>query len=113
MVQTVPHIIHGDVLADSDVSFLAVHSSVSGQKIAQVPIADQAQCHQAVQAAQAAFESWSATPPVKRAQILFKFRDLLEKHQAKLAALVTREHGKTLDDATGSIMRAIEVLDDM
>jgi len=111
MVQTVPHIIHGDVLADSDVSFLAVHSSVSGQKIAQVPIADKAQCHQAVQAAQAAFESWSATPPVKRAQILFKFRDLLDKHQAQLAALITREHGKTLDDATGSIMRAIEVVE--
>ncbi|NCT56984.1 MAG: CoA-acylating methylmalonate-semialdehyde dehydrogenase [Legionella sp.] len=114
MVQTVPHRIHGmhdDGSADSHVGFLAVHSSVSGEKIAQVPIAGEAQCYQAVQAAQQAFLLWSAVPPVKRAHILFKFRELLEKHQAELAAMVTREHGKTLDDAVGSILRAIEVVE--
>ena len=88
MVQTVPHVINGDLLADSQASFIAVHNPASGHKISQVAIAGEALCHQAVQAAHAAFESWSATPPTKRAHILFKFRELLEKHQAELAAIV-------------------------
>lgn len=111
MVQTIPHVINGDLITDNQASFLDVHNPASGKQIAQVGVAGQALCHQAVGSAQKAFESWSATPPAKRGQVLFKFRELLEKHQAELAAIVTREHGKTLDDATGSIMRAIEVVE--
>lgn len=111
MVQTVPHVVHGEWVEKSQVSFLAVYNPALGQKIAQVAIAGEALCHQAVQSACIAFQSWSATPPVKRAQVLFKFRELLIKHQVELAALVTREHGKALDDAAGSIARAIEVVD--
>jgi malonate-semialdehyde dehydrogenase (acetylating) / methylmalonate-semialdehyde dehydrogenase len=111
MVQTVPHVINGDWVTDSQASYIAVHNPATGQKVSQVAVAGEARCHQAVQAAQTAFESWSATPPAKRAHVLFKFRELLNKHQAELAALVTREHGKTLEDAAGSIARAIEVVE--
>ena len=66
---------------------------------------------EAVAVAKKAGHSWSQTAPIKRARILFKFRELLEKNQLDLAPIVTREHGKTLDDAKGSVARAIEVVE--
>lgn len=111
MVQTIPHIINDALITDTQGSFIAVHNPASGKQIAQVAIANEDVCQQAVASAEKAFEAWSVTPPIKRAHVLFKFRELLEKNQAELAALVTREQGKTLEDATGSILRAIEVVE--
>src|SRR5207244_12185650 len=65
----------------------------------------------AVRAATAAFPGWRDTPPVRRARILNKFRDLIEKHQKELATLISEEHGKVFLDAMGSIQRGIEVVE--
>jgi malonate-semialdehyde dehydrogenase (acetylating) / methylmalonate-semialdehyde dehydrogenase len=112
VVDVVPHNIGGEaVLPQAGALLLPVHNPGTGEQIGQVAIADEGLCHQATQHALQAFKIWSKKSPIKRAQVLFRFRALLEKNQDELAALVTREHGKTREDAKGSILRAIEVVE--
>ncbi|KTD20162.1 CoA-acylating methylmalonate-semialdehyde dehydrogenase [Legionella londiniensis] len=111
MTYTVPHYLNGQLFINSDTESKPVYNPAYGEIIGEVYFADKAICDQAVNSAKEALASWSDTPPIKRARILFKFRELLEKHQLELAKIVTREHGKTLDDAKGSVARAIEVVE--
>jgi malonate-semialdehyde dehydrogenase (acetylating)/methylmalonate-semialdehyde dehydrogenase len=76
-----------------------------------VPLAGSADVDAAVTAAAAALEGWAATPPLRRARVLFRFRELLERHADALARIVTGEHGKVLDDARGEIVRGMEVVE--
>jgi malonate-semialdehyde dehydrogenase (acetylating)/methylmalonate-semialdehyde dehydrogenase len=59
-------------------------------------------------AAKAAFPAWRNTPPAKRAQVMFRFKQLLEQNEARIAQLISEEHGKTLEDAAGELKRGIE-----
>lgn len=111
MVYTVHHYIDGQIVSERDAKTHPIYNPALGEQIAQVGFAGQDTCNMAIQAAKKAWVSWSQTPPSKRARIFFKFRELLEKNQNELATLVTREHGKTIDDAKGSIARAIEVVE--
>ncbi|MCP0914721.1 CoA-acylating methylmalonate-semialdehyde dehydrogenase [Legionella sp. 27cVA30] len=111
MVYTVPHFIDGKAYSDDETHALDIYNPALGEKIGQCFIADKRVCAHAVEAASKAWPTWADTPPLKRARVLFKFRELLEKHQSELAQIVTREHGKTLEDARGSIARAIEVVE--
>ena len=65
----------------------------------------------AIEAAHAAFPAWADTPAVERARLMFRFKHLLEQHFEELSAIVTREHGKTLDESRGSVRRGIDVVD--
>ena len=65
----------------------------------------------AVRSARAAFPAWAATPPLMRARVMFRFRDLLERNARALAAIVTAEHGKVLSDALGEVTRGMEVVE--
>lgn len=111
MLYSVPHYINGRAYHDDTCAMSPIHNPALGEPVGQVGFATQATCQQALKSAKEAWTNWSQTPPVKRAHILFKFRELLEKHQLELARLVTREHGKTLDDAKGSVARAIELVE--
>ncbi|MFA5959019.1 MAG: CoA-acylating methylmalonate-semialdehyde dehydrogenase [Tatlockia sp.] len=111
MVYQVPHYINGKALETNGSQSHTLFNPASGQAIGEVHFANETLCNEAVAAARAAFPAWAETPPIKRARILFKFRHLLEKYQLDLARIVTREHGKTLEDAKGSIARAIEVVE--
>lgn len=82
-----------------------------GEVIAETPRGDAATADEAVEAAAAAFPAWAETPPTERARVLFRFKMLLEEAFDELAALVTREHGKTLVEARGSIRRGIEMVE--
>src|SRR5439155_19971644 len=64
-----------------------------------------------VGAAGGALPAWAETPPVERAGLMFRFRDRLDRHAGELAALVTREHGKTLAEARGSVQRGVEMVE--
>lgn len=88
-----------------------VTNPASGEVIRHVPLANRADIDNAVAAARAAFPGWRDTPPLRRSRILNKFRDLLETHRAELAQLASEEHGKTLEDAAGSVQRGIEVVE--
>jgi malonate-semialdehyde dehydrogenase (acetylating)/methylmalonate-semialdehyde dehydrogenase len=83
----------------------------TGQPVTQVPYCTREEVQDALQAAHAAFLSWRQCPTPQRARILFRYRHLLEEHQEELAALVTREHGKTLEEGRGSVQRGIEAVE--
>jgi malonate-semialdehyde dehydrogenase (acetylating)/methylmalonate-semialdehyde dehydrogenase len=106
----VPHWINGKRVASS-VNTLNVVNPATSQVIGTVCMGDSVIVDQAVSAAREAFISWSMITPLKRARFLGKFKLLLEQHHDELAAIVTREHGKTLDDARGSVQRGIDVVE--
>src|SRR5690348_11721943 len=111
MSYTVPHYINGKFVATKNAFLHPIYNPATGEIIGQTVFADKITTEQAIQAAKAAQPEWAAMPAVKRARILFKYKELLEKHIAELAELITKEHGKTLADAKGSIMRGVEALE--
>jgi malonate-semialdehyde dehydrogenase (acetylating) / methylmalonate-semialdehyde dehydrogenase len=88
-----------------------VFNPATGQVSGRVALASTGEVAQAVAAAKAAFPRWADTPPVRRARVLFKFLELLNKHRDELAHLVTAEHGKVFTDAQGEVTRGIEVVE--
>src|SRR3954471_10082279 len=85
-----------------------VYNPSTGDVIAEAPAGGAAEVNAAVEAAQAAFPAWRETPPVERARVFFKYRQLIEANFDKLCATVSREHGKTFAEARGSIFRGLE-----
>ena len=90
---------------------LPVYNPASGQVIEQVPMSGSREVDAAVQAATAAYATWSRTALMERVRLMFRFKALLEQHFEDLAAIVTRHHGKTLDESRGEVRRGIEVVD--
>lgn len=88
-----------------------VFNPATGEVARMVALADAATLDSAVQAAQDAYPAWRQTPPQKRAQILFRFKQLLEQHAEEICTLITLEHGKVIDDAHGELSRGIEVVE--
>ena len=88
-----------------------VTNPATGEVIRHVPLGNAQDVDAAVRAATAALPAWRASPPLRRARILMRFRELMDAHKKSLAAIVTEEHGKTLADAEGSITRGIEVVE--
>ena len=111
MVNRLGHFIDGERVQKVNSRYADVFNPASGEIIARVPLASNHEVKQAVEAAAAALPAWMATPPQKRAQVMFRFRELVLKNMDQLALLVSREHGKTLEDAAGSITRGLEVVE--
>ncbi len=88
-----------------------VTNPATGEVVRHVPYANAADVDAAVRSADASFPAWRAAPPLRRARVLMRFRELMEAHKKDLAKIVTQEHGKTLADAEGSITRGIEVVE--
>ncbi len=109
--QDLGHFIGGRRVAGRSGRAGDVFNPATGRRTAKVAFASAEEVRSAVAAARAAVPGWATTPPVLRARVLFKFRDLLERHRADIAALVTAEHGKTLEDAAGSVTRGLEVVE--
>lgn len=88
-----------------------VFDPATGRVQARVPFADAVELDAAVQAAKAAFPAWAAWPALRRARCLFRLKQLIEQRADDLAAIITREHGKVLDDARGEVQRGLEVVE--
>jgi malonate-semialdehyde dehydrogenase (acetylating) / methylmalonate-semialdehyde dehydrogenase len=110
-LESVPHWIGGKAVGGESKSFANVFNPATGEVKRRVPLDATAELEQAVAAATAAFPEWSSLPPLRRARVLFRFRDLLETHTDRLAAIITSEHGKVLDDARGEVTRGLEVVE--
>lgn len=108
---TLPNFIHGSWTASSGTGTVPVHNPSSGEVIAETPLSPAADVDAAVQAAAAAFPAWRDTAVGRRTAIFFRYKELLEQHAEALAALVTRENGKTLAEARGDVRRGIEVVE--
>jgi malonate-semialdehyde dehydrogenase (acetylating)/methylmalonate-semialdehyde dehydrogenase len=83
----------------------------TGKVIARVPFSTAGEADAAVKAAAEVLPKWSETPAVERARVMFRFRALIESHFDEMAALVTREHGKTLAEARAEVQRGMEVVE--
>src|ERR1700730_14827828 len=88
-----------------------VFNPPTGERRRRVALGGAAEVDRAVKAAAAAFPGWAATPPLSRARVLFKFRELLERDGDAIARLITDEHGKVLSDAKGELVRGTEVVE--
>jgi len=110
-VRNIPHWINGNAVSGTSGRTSKVYDPATGQIQATVPLANQAELNAAVDAAQAAFPDWSAQPPLRRARVLFRFRELLDQRTDELAAILTSEHGKVLSDAKGEVTRGLEVVE--
>ncbi|HXH02667.1 MAG TPA: aldehyde dehydrogenase family protein, partial [Candidatus Competibacteraceae bacterium] len=103
MPQMIPHYINGRPVDGQSSRTSPVYNPATGEQTGILPLATETEVNEAVAAAQAAFPAWAATPPLRRARVLYKFRELLEANADRLAALITAEHGKVLDDARGEV----------
>lgn len=108
--ETVGHFINGADVPDS-ARTQAVTNPATGAVTRHVAMASRTTVENAIAAASAAFPAWRSTQPGKRARIMFRFKQLLEKHADEIVALLTNEHGKVLDDAMGEFQRGVEVVD--
>ncbi|KAB8043207.1 aldehyde dehydrogenase family protein, partial [Janthinobacterium rivuli] len=105
------HFIGGNPMASRSERTSDVFNPATGAVSAKVALATAAELNAAVAAAHAAFPAWSQTSPLRRARVMFKFKELLEQNADKLAALITSEHGKVFTDAKGEVTRGIEVVE--
>jgi malonate-semialdehyde dehydrogenase (acetylating) / methylmalonate-semialdehyde dehydrogenase len=107
-MKTLRNYIGGEWIASPTAESLELTNPATGETLGRVPLSGAHEVDQAVAAAQEAFGKWRETPPVVRARYLFKLKYLMEQHFDDIAATVTRENGKTLDEARGSVRRGIE-----
>src|SRR5215472_2200544 len=96
---------------EADGSTLPVYNPANGDVIDEVPLSGADEVDRAVSAAAAAYETWSQAPVLERVRLMFAYKAKLEAHFEELAAIVTRHHGKTLDEARGEVRRGIDVVD--
>src|SRR5688572_26681000 len=102
------NLIGGEWVAPGAAAYLDLTNPATGEQLGRVPLSGPREVDAAVAAAQTAFIKWREVPPVARARYLFKLKALMEQHFEDLAETVTREHGKTIDEARGSFKRGVE-----
>lgn len=110
-MKTIGHYINGKHVAGTGKRLGDVYNPAKGELQAQITFATADETRAAISAAQAAFPAWAATPALRRARIMFKFKALLDEHANDLAKAITLEHGKTISDARGEVTRGIEVVE--
>ncbi len=108
---SIGHFINGQKVTPSSTRFAPVYDPAFGKATRNVCLADSNQTKAAIAAAKLAFPAWAATPAVKRARVLFKFKELCEAHSDEICQAITAEHGKTLPDAAGELARGLEVVE--
>ncbi|CAM3757619.1 CoA-acylating methylmalonate-semialdehyde dehydrogenase [Bordetella tumulicola] len=105
------HWIDGQRVNPQDPKTRSVFNPATGQVSARVALAELTDVETAVAAARKAFPAWAATPPLRRARVLFRFLELLHRHQDDLARMITAEHGKVFSDAQGEVARGIDIVE--
>src|SRR5579883_1246674 len=110
-ISRIPHWISGGRIEGSSARFADVFHPATGRVQAHVPLADHSEVDRAVMAAADAFPEWSSQPPLRRARVLFRFREIFERRMEEVAALINSEHGKVMSDARGEAMRGLEVVE--
>jgi malonate-semialdehyde dehydrogenase (acetylating)/methylmalonate-semialdehyde dehydrogenase len=110
-LKSIQHRIAGRETAGESRRTAPVWDPATGERQAEVLLAEAADVDAAVQAARRAFASWGDVSLTRRARVMFKFRNLVEQHVDELARLVASEHGKVVDDAKGEIIRGLEVVE--
>jgi malonate-semialdehyde dehydrogenase (acetylating)/methylmalonate-semialdehyde dehydrogenase len=103
----VGHLINGEMRTDATRT-QAIYNPSTGEESKQVALASVATVEEAIAAAEQAYPAWRNTTPAKRAQVMFRFKMLLEENAAKICEMIGEEHGKISHDAAGELQRGIE-----
>ncbi|MDA3979304.1 MULTISPECIES: CoA-acylating methylmalonate-semialdehyde dehydrogenase [Gallibacterium] len=111
MNQVIPNFINGQIVESQSQRSSFVYNPATGEQTKQVKLSTVSEMEAAITAAQDAFPAWSQQSPLRRARILFKFKELLEKNFDSLARLITNEHGKIYSDSIGELTRGLEVVE--
>ncbi len=106
-VNVIGHLINGEMV-NNDARTQAVFNPATGIEEKKVALASKQTVEQAISAAQSAFPEWRNTPAIKRARVMFRFKELLEQHADTICRLIGEEHGKISHDAAGELQRGIE-----
>ena len=107
----IKHFVGGKVISGNSERKGKIFNPATGEQESEVILASKADLDGAVEIAQKAFKTWSLNPPLQRARIMFKFKELIEKNFDELAKLIVSEHGKVYEDAKGSLIRGLEVVE--
>lgn len=107
----IPHFIDGKRVPTTSGRSQPVFNPATGAAIANVALGSVEEVNAAIAVASRAAPAWAETAPLKRARVLSKFKELLEKHHDDLAAMITREHGKVFSDAKGEVVRGLEIVE--
>ncbi|HSI53152.1 MAG TPA: CoA-acylating methylmalonate-semialdehyde dehydrogenase, partial [Ramlibacter sp.] len=108
---SIEHWIGGRVVPGNSGRRADVFNPATGTVTGQVALANAGEVAAAVASAQAAFPAWADTPPIRRARVMFKFLELLNRHKDELAHAITAEHGKVFTDAQGEVTRGIDIVE--
>ncbi|MGJ8528425.1 CoA-acylating methylmalonate-semialdehyde dehydrogenase [Maritalea sp.] len=110
-MSTIQNAINGQKVTSVSDNRVPVFNPATGEQSAELPLSTVEEVNAAVAAAKAAAPAWGDTPPLKRARFMFKYNELLNKHADDIAREISKEHGKTHDDALGEVTRGIEVVE--
>ncbi|ALE87777.1 CoA-acylating methylmalonate-semialdehyde dehydrogenase [Pseudomonas versuta] len=105
------HYLNGQVQDTGGERFSDVFNPATGAVQARVALASQHTVDEAVASALKAFPAWSEQSSLRRARVMFKFKQLLDEHHDELAEIICREHGKVFSDAKGEVTRGIEIVE--
>ena len=111
MSKTLNHFVGGREVEGNSERYGEVFDPARGAVTARVPLASKQEVDAVVANAREAFRGWAHTTPLRRARVMYKFRELLEQNADRIAELITREHGKTHADALGEVTRGMEVVE--
>ena len=109
-MKIIKNYINGKIVSSSKKT-IPVFDPSKGEKQSEVIMSNTEDFKNAIEASKKAFENWSEITPLKRSRILSNYKNIIEKNVEELAHLVSSEHGKTLEDAKGSIIRGLEVVE--
>jgi malonate-semialdehyde dehydrogenase (acetylating)/methylmalonate-semialdehyde dehydrogenase len=107
----VGHFIHGERVSGTGSRSQAVFNPATGARARKLLLGEAADVDAAVASAKAAFPKWADTPPIRRARVMLRFLELMNRHHDELAAIIMAEHGKVFSDAQGEVARGIDVIE--
>ena len=110
-MKSISHWLNGSVTLDKPARTGEIYNPATGEVSGNVAFADLETVNKVVDISEKAFEQWRHASLTKRTQILFAFRELVNKNKEKIAELITAEHGKVLSDAVGEVTRGLEVVE--
>ena len=110
-MKTIQHFVDGKSFSGQSKRIGKVFNPATGEQSAEVKLASTKDVNDAISNAQKAFVSWSDKPPLQRARVMFKFKELIEKNYDELTKIIVSEHGKVYEDAKGSLTRGLEVVE--
>ncbi len=110
-MKTIKHIINNQETTGHSTNTQAVYNPATGEQTAELVLGNAQDINDAVENSKQAFKTWSTTPPAKRAKVMFNMRQLLIDNADLVAETISKEHGKTHDDALGEVTRALEVVE--